>query len=576
MGPLGYEMSDTTQRRGTDYDSLRNLGAGVSRSPREAEDPLAELARLVSQSDPYAVPEEPRSPSYASAPRAYSPPVVDQDDRLDPIAPAASRQADLDPRALDPRAYGAASYPDYDPNDFFADPAAAQPQGYGAVYRDEFAEDDFAAHPHAAYQDDFDDPAAAYGYDEGFAEHDLPVRSRRGMVLAAVAGLVLFGGVGAWATGMFGGEDVADGAPPVIKAESEPVKVVAEAKPVVQQKQSYDRIPVNADANVVPSAEEPGEKPAPRVILPGVSSAPAESRVAETAALPPDSPGQAGDPNGGRRVKTISIRPDGSFAPPSEAPAAAQQPPAPIEGTGVAAGMSMQPGNEFGIMASETDQPSAGPRQATGPSVPMPEPRPAAIAQGFAPEAAPAAPAAVAPQVRASAPEPAPPQQSHGGQPWSPQPQVQIMNKRPLRPSGTPGPSSQAAPSAPPAATPSPPRQVAAAAPTSLSSAPAPAPVQSRPAAPQIAAVSASSAGGFGVQLTAQRSEAEALAAFNALKQRHPNVLGSYSPVIARADLGADRGVFYRAMVPASSQSDASNLCIQFKASGIDCIVQRR
>jgi hypothetical protein len=78
------------------------------------------------------------------------------------------------------------------------------------------------------------------------------------------------------------------------------------------------------------------------------------------------------------------------------------------------------------------------------------------------------------------------------------------------------------------------------------------------------------------VQLTAQRSEAEAMAAFNALKQRYPQVLGAYSATVARADLGAERGVFYRAMVPAQSQSDASNLCIQFKASGVDCIVQRR
>ena len=97
---------------------------------------------------------------------------------------------------------------------------------------------------------------------------------------------------------------------------------------------------------------------------------------------------------------------------------------------------------------------------------------------------------------------------------------------------------------------------------------------RSAPAAPQVAAVSGGS-GAYGVQLTAQRSEAEAMAAFNAIKQRNPSVLGSYSPVVAKADLG-ERGVFYRALVPASNQAEASTLCIQFKSAGVDCIVQRR
>jgi cell division septation protein DedD len=88
--------------------------------------------------------------------------------------------------------------------------------------------------------------------------------------------------------------------------------------------------------------------------------------------------------------------------------------------------------------------------------------------------------------------------------------------------------------------TPAQPRQIAMAQPAAPM---APAPARPAPAGPQVATVTGAS-GAFGVQLTAQRSEAEAMAAFNALKQRYPQVLGAYSATVARADLGSERGVF--------------------------------
>ena len=412
----------------------------------------------------------------------------------------------------------------------------------------------------------------------------MPVRSRGKLIMAAVAGLLLVGSIGAWALGGFGGE-TADGAPPVIKAESgTPIKVVPEAKPVARAKESYDRVDPNATATVVASAEEPGEKPTPRVILPGASSTSTEARVAGNASpqLAPSEP--VTDTNMGRRVRTIAIRPDGSMAAPASEPSPSAQalvdpnpaPPAPIQGIGSAEGMSMQPGTEFGIMASEQPPQTASAQQ----DVPVPQPRPLLPQDNYT-ASAPQAPA----PARAATEVPAP-RSTAGGPPSTPQPQVTLTNKRPLKPTGAPapGPGAQnrpaAAPLAParPVATvpvapaPSQPRQIAMAAPTAPA---APAAARPAPAAPQVAAVSGAS-GAFGVQLTAQRSEAEAMAAFNALKQRYPQVLGAYSATVARADLGAERGVFYRAMVPAQSQSDASNLCIQFKASGVDCIVQRR
>ena len=54
-----------------------------------------------------------------------------------------------------------------------------------------------------------------------------------------------------------------------------------------------------------------------------------------------------------------------------------------------------------------------------------------------------------------------------------------------------------------------------------------------------------------------------------------PNVLGSRSPVIKRADLG-EKGVYYRAMVgPFGSPDEASQFCGSLKTAGGQCVVQR-
>ncbi len=80
--------------------------------------------------------------------------------------------------------------------------------------------------------------------------------------------------------------------------------------------------------------------------------------------------------------------------------------------------------------------------------------------------------------------------------------------------------------------------------------------------------------GPFAVQVTSQRSEADAQASFRSLQQQFPSVLGSRQPVIRRADLG-ERGTYYRAQIPFSSQSEASEFCSSLKSAGGQCVVQR-
>jgi cell division protein FtsN len=93
----------------------------------------------------------------------------------------------------------------------------------------------------------------------------------------------------------------------------------------------------------------------------------------------------------------------------------------------------------------------------------------------------------------------------------------------------------------------------------------------------QIAPVSAAPSGGGGylVQVSSQKNEADAQASYRVLQGKFPGVLGSHSPVIRRADLG-DKGVYYRAMVgPFGTSEEASQFCGSLKSAGGQCVIQR-
>jgi hypothetical protein len=95
------------------------------------------------------------------------------------------------------------------------------------------------------------------------------------------------------------------------------------------------------------------------------------------------------------------------------------------------------------------------------------------------------------------------------------------------------------------------------------------------PSAPVATAPAAPAAGGYMVQVTSQRSEAEAQTEFKTLQAKFPGQLGSRQPIIHRADLG-DKGTFYRALVgPFASSEAAAAMCSNLKAAGGSCIVQK-
>jgi SPOR domain len=77
----------------------------------------------------------------------------------------------------------------------------------------------------------------------------------------------------------------------------------------------------------------------------------------------------------------------------------------------------------------------------------------------------------------------------------------------------------------------------------------------------------------YAVQVTSQRSESGAQAAFRALQAKYPNQLRGRQATIRRADLGAG-GIYYRALVgPFASAEKAAKLCNGLKAAGGDCVI---
>jgi hypothetical protein len=86
---------------------------------------------------------------------------------------------------------------------------------------------------------------------------------------------------------------------------------------------------------------------------------------------------------------------------------------------------------------------------------------------------------------------------------------------------------------------------------------------------------SSAAVGDYVVQVSSQRSEADAQASYKVLQDKFPNVLGAWVPIITRADAGTN-GIFYRAAVgPFKTADEASQFCGTLKAAGGQCVVQR-
>jgi len=388
----------------------------------------------------------------------------------------------------------------------------------------------------------YDDASQDGSGDQAYAAEDyeaeqLHARRRGGLiVVVAVLGLAVLGTAGAFAYRAMFGASMLPALPPIIKADDGPNKIV----PSNSKGSTSPRADANAAGSgekLVSREEQPVEMPVP------VNPAP---RVVSTIPIFPD-------PNSAQAGMAASSAANNS-APvaPLAAPPTAASPPLAATAPAVSAPPARAAPAPAAPPASSVVSPepkkirtvAIRPNQSGGLDEAAPAPPPSAVAP---------APVSVrAPPSRAAA-QPAPkPVAAPQPEPNAPLPIV---------------PQQGALPPPPAAAH----THTALAQPTPLTAAAQPTP----PTAPAQGTAAAPPSGGYAVQITSQRSEAEAQAEFRALRAKYPHELGGHEPIVRRADLGA-KGVFYRAMVgPFVSMEQAAAMCSSLKAAGGTCLVQR-
>ncbi len=81
--------------------------------------------------------------------------------------------------------------------------------------------------------------------------------------------------------------------------------------------------------------------------------------------------------------------------------------------------------------------------------------------------------------------------------------------------------------------------------------------------------------GNYVVQVASHKTPEEAETAWSSLRQQYASIFGGRNADIRKVDLG-DRGTFYRAMVGPMNREQANALCQNLKTQGAGCIVQTR
>ena len=365
------------------------------------------------------------------------------------------------------------------------------------------------------------------GYDD---QHDEALHTgRRGgfVFVTAVFALAVLGTAGAFGYRAMFGAPAMPSLPPIIKAEGGPTKIIpSDAKSQDTASHQADAPNAGSGERLVSREERPVDIPPP---------------VTSTAPRP---------------VSTVPVFPN---------------PPA-MGGPGAVVGYSASPASSSPAISSEPPAQIAPPAP-TAPAITTGTAPTSSANQAFPPP--PSAPAAAVATPTASGPKKIRTVTIHTDQ--SGAPDGAAASSSGARPGPQSAQVSNQGSNAPlslvPAANEAP----------AVSARPRPAAAQpvplNKPAANETASAvpvaPAATGGGYAVQVSSQRSEAEAQSSFRDLQAKYPDVLGGRTPIIRRADLGA-KGIYFRAMVgPFTSADQATELCTNLKASGGSCLIQK-
>jgi hypothetical protein len=382
----------------------------------------------------------------------------------------------------------------------------------------------------------------------------------RQLVIPAIAGTILLaGGFGLyWALGMSHQNTKA----PVLTADATPAKTIP-AKPA------------DAAPHSVVMDELGGTAPATTQETLVSRDQTAGADAAQVAAAAPAASDAATAENGlaNRKVRTVTVRPDGSIVSSDDSVAGAAQLPVSRPNVPAVPGVSA---------ATTSDAASTAPTAGTAPTADAPGGTTisslVANADATAPESGAAADSSGQTGAIAGTPDPNAP---------FPLPRpTRTFQQAPTQMSEA-APESAASAGAP-ATSSQPTSSVNAvirsgnpggAQPMDLTGGAASGADQSQPAAaPQVAAVDAGStpaaAGSGHVQLSSQTSEAGAQASAASLLKRYGNLWGGTKLQVVKADLGA-KGIYYRVMLPTASAADAVSICSSIKSTGGDCVANR-
>jgi SPOR domain len=319
-----------------DYDR------GGDRHGQSESDPLAELARLIGQTDPFGTVGK-SNPAPPPVPRAIprerqdlryeqpqNEPEYEEPVEEEPGPPAwmqrANARAVPPQRETPPQDYPSAVHPvrrhalpapqyedypeepEYREAEQHADPSRYDDALYGQL---EGGAQDYQRE--AAYPDD------PYAYQDGYEdEPGEPVRKRRGLLtVVAVLALAVVGTGAAFAYRTYvGGSKGGD--PPIIKADNTPTKVVP--APVDTASKTPDRMPIGEGSEkIVPREEKPvdvnANSGAPRVVFPPLTPSANPPPPASVASAAPLAMQPAAAPTNGtlpssepRKIKTLSVR----------------------------------------------------------------------------------------------------------------------------------------------------------------------------------------------------------------------------------------------------------------------------